>query len=178
MNSPGHVPETFTLTPSLFGSPFAYISYQDRHDFFKGLLCDNTRMLFDQVVAEATSLRQRLSSFSALTNDGHSVRFCALTESEPPSPDCDSSEESNSDESKLYIYRFGPEVQELRLPMSANPTSAAPRLLILQGMMMPRPVNRAHPSIANPPENRRHSLLAVSRMTKPAKIITSSWKDI
>ena len=62
--------ERQAVKPSLYGSPFAYVSCQNKHDFFKGLLPESTGDLFDQVVVEAADLRQRLFDDPSLSNTG------------------------------------------------------------------------------------------------------------
>ena len=119
-NSPGQAPDPFALRSSQYGSPFAYLSYQDRHDFFKGLLSDGTCMLFDQVVAEASFLRRHLSEDPALTNDGNNGHFCALK-----IRDADSSfdEGDDSDGSQLQFYVFEHAKDQIQLPVFVDPTS-------------------------------------------------------
>lgn len=73
-------------------------------------------MLFDQVVAEASDLRGRLSGGVVLTNDGNNGHFCHLKKRASPSIDSDS---------KLEICCFKSNDNRLELPMFVNPTSAA-----------------------------------------------------
>ena len=111
------------LNPSPFGSPFAYASYQNKHDFFKGLLVENTRVLFDQVVADAPRLRDRLmqrddsTNDGNLTNDGSRAHLCVLD------LEFDSSKESNN--RTLDVYSFTSRKAELRIPLFADPNSIA-----------------------------------------------------
>ena len=112
------------LQPSLFGSPLAYASYQDKHDFFKGLLPESTRILFDQIVAEASTLRELLLTELALLDNGCNGRFCALKRRRSRTVDSDITEESESDESRLQLYGFGPGDDRLSLPPFVDPTPA------------------------------------------------------
>lgn len=124
-NSSRIVKKDLGLKPSRFGSPFAYAAYQNRHDFFKGLLAESTRDLFDRVVAEASTLKERLSPGVALTDDGSNGQFCVLKKCESSGADSDSGEESNSDDSKLRLYGFEPKKDRLKLALFVDPTSAA-----------------------------------------------------
>ena len=110
------------LKPSRFGSPFAYGSNQNKHDFFKGLLGENTCVLFDQVVVEASTLRERLSQGVALTADGSNGQFCFLKKPDTPSTN---SEAIDSDHSQLELSCFEPNEDRLKLPLFVDPTSAA-----------------------------------------------------
>ena len=105
-----------------FGSPLAYSSYQYKPDFFKGLLPESTRVLFDQVVAEASALRGRLLEGVALTNDGSNGHFCRLRTGASPSMNLGSST-SDSDNSKLDLYCFELDDNRLELPLFVNSTS-------------------------------------------------------
>ena len=119
---PGVREMCLTLPPSLFGSPLAYASYQNKHDFFKGLLPESTRVLFDQIVAEASTLREGLLTEPALLDNGCNGRFCALRKRRSWNVDSDVTEESESDESRLQLYGFGPGSNKLRLPLSVDLT--------------------------------------------------------
>ena len=124
-NSPTTVKKPLGLKPSRFGSPFAYAAYQNKHDFFKGLLAESTRDLFDQVVAEASTLRERLSPGTVLTDDGSNGQFCVLKKCESSGTDSESGEESNSDDSKLRLCGFEPNKDRLKLDLFVDSTSAA-----------------------------------------------------
>lgn len=124
-SSPRLAKKDLALKPSRFGSPFAYWSYQNKPDFFKGLLVESTCVLFDQVVAEASNLKERLSTGVPLTNDGSNGHFCVLRKCESPSMGSDCSNESNSNDSKLDLYNFGPRSNSVVLPLSIDPTIAA-----------------------------------------------------
>ena len=100
-----------------FGSPFAYSSYQSKPDFFKGLLRKHTWALFDQVVAEAPFLRERLSTI--LMSDGGNGQFCILKQH--PSINSDSRHKSDGDDSQLELYRFEPNENTLKLPLLVDP---------------------------------------------------------
>ncbi len=119
------------IKSSQHGSPFAYLAYQKKHDFFKGLLLDSTCVLFDQVVAEASSLRERLSASPPLANNGRNGRFCALKKRDSPSV---ASEESNSNDSKLQLYGFEPNHDDLSILLFVDPASAATRTMNLTGI--------------------------------------------
>ena len=90
------------LAPLRYGSPFTYRPYQNKEDFFIGLLDKSTRYLFDQVVAEATDLRQRLSTALSQSDKGDGPQLCWLKGCES-SKDTDAGEESDANESKLEI---------------------------------------------------------------------------
>ena len=92
-----------TLPPARFGSPFTYRPYQTKQDFFIGLLDKGTRVLFDQVVAEALTLREDLLTEPSLTDSGDNPHICYLKGRESSSRDTDISEESDTNESKLEI---------------------------------------------------------------------------
>lgn len=100
------------IKPSLYGSPFAYASCQNKHEFFKGLLPESTCLLFDQIVAEAPSLSKRLHKDPGLTYTGSYGHFCAL-------------KKRKINNTKLQIYSYGPDIVELSLPMSADSTAAS-----------------------------------------------------
>lgn len=121
----GPVKENLGLRPSRFGSPFAYSAYQNRHDFFKRLLVKSTRVLFDQIVAEAPSLRERLMPGVALTDDGSNGLFCVLKNKESLDTDSDSGEESNSDGSNLALYGFEPGNERMTRALFIDLTSTA-----------------------------------------------------
>ena len=91
------------LPPGRFGSPFTYKPYQNKEDFFIGLLDKGTRDLFDQVVAEASTLRGHLSTEPSIMDNGDYPHLCYLKERGLPSNDTDISEESETNESKLEI---------------------------------------------------------------------------
>lgn len=117
---PGVRERCLTLPPSLFGSPLAYASYQNKHDFFKGLLPESTRVLFDEIVAEASTLREGLLTEPALLDNGCNGRFCGLRKRRSWTIDSDVTEESESDESRLQLYGFGPGSNMLWLPLSVD----------------------------------------------------------
>lgn len=121
----GPVKEILGLRPSRFGSPFVYSAYQNKHDFFKGLLAKSTRFLFDQVVAEAPKLRDRLSPGLILTDDGSNGLFCGLKKGGSLDTDSDSGEENNSDSSNLALYGFESGENKLTLALFVDPTSTA-----------------------------------------------------
>ena len=91
------------LAPARFGSPFTYKFYRNKEDFFIGLLDKGTRVLFDQVVAEASTLREHLSTGLSLTDNRDNPRLCYLKRREASSKDTDNNEESDTNESKLEI---------------------------------------------------------------------------
>lgn len=124
-NSPMTVKNPLGLKPSRFGSPFAYSAHENKHDFFKGLLAESTRDLFDQVVADASNLREHLLSDVALTDDGSNGQFCVLKKCESSSTDSDSGEETNSDDSKLVLYGFEANEDRLKLDLFVVSASAA-----------------------------------------------------
>ena len=93
--------------------------------FLKGLLAESTRDLFDQVVAEASTLKELLWPGVALTDDGSNGQFCVLKKCESSGTDSDSGEESNSDVSKLRLYGFESNEDRLKLDLFVDPTSAA-----------------------------------------------------
>lgn len=103
------------IKPCPFGSPFAYLCYQDKPDFFKGLLAESTRILFDQVVAEASTLRRRLSRGVALTNAGSNGPCCVLKKPDSSSTISDTVQESNSGDSQLKVYCFESNENGLKL---------------------------------------------------------------
>ena len=92
--------------PARFGSPFTYKSYENKEDFFIGLLDKGPRLLFDQVVAEALTLREPLSMALSLSDNGDNPHFCWLKGSDSSSKETDISEESDTNESKLEIHPF------------------------------------------------------------------------
>ena len=92
-----------TVGPSQYGSPFACESYRHKEDFFIGLLSENTRILFDQVAAEASRLRGLLSAEHLLTDDGHNPYLCFLKKRKTSSDDTESSEDCDDNESKLIL---------------------------------------------------------------------------
>ena len=94
------------LAPIRYGSPFAYTNYQNHQDFFVGLLDEGTRILFDHIVAEATTLRERLSTGFRLTDDSDNPQVCCLKRRESSSKNTDTREERNTNESKLDILTF------------------------------------------------------------------------
>lgn len=120
--SPRTIEKDLALKPSRFGSPFAYVSYQNKYDFFKGLLAENTCVLFDQVVAEASTLRERLSRGVALTTDGSNGQFCFLKKCDTLSTN---SEAIDSDDSQLELSCFELNEDRLEIPLFVDPTSAA-----------------------------------------------------
>ena len=123
--SPRTTKKVLALKSSRFGSPFAYVSYQSRYDFFKGLLAESTGVLFDRVVAEASTLRERLSPGVALTSDGGNGQFCFLKRCISPIIDPDSSGESKGNDSQLELRCFEPNTDRLKLPVFVDPPSAA-----------------------------------------------------
>lgn len=108
-----------------FGSPFAYSSYRDKHDFFKGLLAKSTRVLFDRVVAEASTLMMSISTDVPLTNDGRIGWFCFLEECESSSKNSGSSEASNINGSQVVLQCFGSNTNRFELSLFVDPTFAA-----------------------------------------------------
>ena len=124
VDSPTMRARCVTLRPSRFGTPFAYESYQPKHDFFKGLLPDSTRLLFDQVVAEASTLKELLLTNLAPTNNRRKGLFCALNERDLLNVDFDSSERSDRGESKLQLHVLEPTREKLRLHLFVNPAIA------------------------------------------------------
>lgn len=102
--------EPLVVKPSPYGSPFAYASSQNRHDFFKGLLPVSTCILFDQVVAEAPKLRKRLYENPGFATTGDGGLFCAL-------------KKGKTSGTKLQLYCFGPDTSVLRLPVSVDLTA-------------------------------------------------------
>lgn len=94
------------LSPARFGSPFAYKSYQNKEDFFIGLLDKGTRVLFDQVVAEAITLREHLLTELNLTDNRDNPHVCCLKRRESSSKHTDISRESDTNESELEIRTF------------------------------------------------------------------------
>lgn len=113
-----------TLRPSRFGTPFAYESYQNKHDFFKGLLPKTTRRVFDRVVIEASTLKELLLTKLAPTNSGRKGLFCAPKNGDLLNADFESSEESDRGESKLQLYVFEPARERLQLHLFVNPATA------------------------------------------------------
>ena len=122
--SPEKEVERFPLIPSKFGSPFAYESYQSKPEFFKGLLAQNTRVLFDQVVSEASALRERLPARFNVTNEGSNGLICCMKRRETSSVDHGLSDGSDSGESRLIINEFDPK-GVMKLPMFVEPTPAS-----------------------------------------------------
>ena len=110
-HSPAAISEYCVVKLSPYGSPFAYVSCQNKHEFFKGLLSESTRALFDQVVAEAPDLRRRICENLGLTDTGDCGQFCALKKRKTKS-------------TKLDLYHFGPDKVELALPMFVGSTAA------------------------------------------------------
>ena len=100
MNLPAVVP------PARFGTPFTYIRYENKEDFFIGLLDQTTRFLFDQVVAEAKILRERLSTAFSLADNRDNPHVCYLKRRESSSKDTDISEGSDTNKSNLEICAF------------------------------------------------------------------------
>ena len=94
------------LPPARFGSPFTYKSYQNKEDFFVGLLDKGTRVLFDQVVAEALTLREPLSMTLSPSGNSDNPHLCWLKGRESLSKDADISKESDTNESKLEFRTF------------------------------------------------------------------------
>ena len=120
----GMVKTNLGLRPSRFGSPFAYSAWLSKHDFFKGLPVESTRVLFDQIVAEAPSLRERFSPSFLLTNDGRNGQFCVYRKREPLGTNSDSGKESNHN-SQLELYGFEPNGDQLKLPLFVDPVFVA-----------------------------------------------------
>lgn len=113
------------IQPCSFGSPFAYLSYQNKHDFFKGLLAKSTRRLFDQIVAEAATFKTHLSEGIALTNAGNNGHFCVLENYESSSTSSEIIDDSDSGDSQLKIYSFDTDENILKLWVFVDPKSAA-----------------------------------------------------
>ena len=113
------------INPAPFGSPFVYASYQNKPDFFKGLLVENTRALFDQIVADAPSLRHNLTTPSAftkdgnLTDDGSCPNMCQFENVEYSGLRVDSSKQSN--DRKLQIFDFPIRETETRIFVYIDP---------------------------------------------------------
>ena len=132
-SSPGFLSDSprkiLALNPAPFGSPLVYASYQNKPDFFKGLLVENTRALFDQIVADAPSLRHRLTTRDTstkdgnLTDDGTSPNMCQFENVKDSGLRVDSSKQSNS--RKLDLFDFPVSEREMRIPVYADPNSVA-----------------------------------------------------
>lgn len=118
-DSPKTIRTSSTVKESRFGSPLAYKICQNQHDFFKGLLAENTCVLFDQVVDEASTLRERIST--VLTNDGSHGHLCFFKKFKHPSMDLKSNEKNN-DDSRLELYYLGPEDDRSKLPLFVEPS--------------------------------------------------------
>ena len=97
---------TKLLSPARFGSPFTYPSYQNKEDFFIGLLDKGTRVLFDQVVAEASTKRQDLLTHFASTDNRDIPCVCFLKGRKSSGNDSDIDEEGDTNESQLEIGTF------------------------------------------------------------------------
>ena len=116
------------LNSAPFGSPLVYASYQNKPDFFKGLLVENTRALFDHVVADARSLRRRLmtpdesTKDGNLTDDGSSPNMCFLGSVKDSGLRVDSGTQSNG---ILDLSIFSLRKPETRIPVYADPNSVA-----------------------------------------------------
>ena len=125
------------LNPPPFGSPFVYASYQNKPDFFKGLLVENTRALFDLVVANARSLRQHLTTSDAstkdgnLTDDGSSPRMCHFENVKDSGVRVDSSKQSNN--RQLVLISFPLSEHETRLHVYAEPKFIHSRTNVARG---------------------------------------------
>ena len=102
-NSGSESTELITLGASKFGSPFAYSSLRNKHDFFKGLLSVRTQVLFDQIVTEASNLRERLLAPGALTRNGDNGQFCALMS------EMRRGKKKSGDDTGLQLFRFKPD---------------------------------------------------------------------
>ena len=117
------------LNPAPFGSPLVYASYQNKPDFFKGLLVENTRALFDQVVADAPSLRHHLLTRDASTKDGNLTDggsgpyMCLLGNVKDSGLRVDSSKQSNN--RKLDLLDFPFSETESSILVYADPNSVA-----------------------------------------------------
>ena len=146
-DSPDELKQNLGLEPLQFGSPFAYLSYQNKHDFFKGLLKEGTRVLFDQVVAEASTLRERLLTGIGHATNGSNGQFCILRE-------WVSSEESNGDGSKLELFCFEPSDNYLKISLFVVPISAGRTGLTSLGAISSNSSPRAvlHPRQTKTPE--------------------------
>ena len=97
--------ERMDLPPARFGSPFTYISFQNKEDFFIGLLDKGTRDLFDQVVAEASTRRHDLLTDLSLTNRD-TPYVCYLKGRKSSGNDTDIDGEGDTNESQLEIGTF------------------------------------------------------------------------
>lgn len=75
-----------------------------------GLLHQSTCDLFDQVVAEAKDLRERLSMVFSLSDNGDDPNPCWLKRRGSSSNDTDVDEESDTSESKLEIQIYPSDV--------------------------------------------------------------------
>ena len=131
-NFPSDSPrKILALNPAPFGSPFVYVSYQNKPDFFKGLLVENTRALFDEVVADARSLRHRLmtpdesTKDGNLTDDGSSPNMCEFENVKDSGLRVDSSKQSNN--RTLHLTSFPPSGRQIRIYVYADPNSVAHR---------------------------------------------------
>ena len=82
-------------------------------------------MLFDQIVAEASTLRRLFLKDPVLTNTGYHGHFCTLRACHSLSTASGSSEEGDSDETKVQFYYFGhgSEKDLVRLPLFVVSTS-------------------------------------------------------
>lgn len=126
-NSPTLKARCLALRPSRFGTPFAYESYQTKPDFFKGLFRGSTRLLFDQVVAEASTLKELLLRNLAPRKTGGKGVFCALKKCDPLKVDFDTSEGSDGGGSKLQLHVFEPRRRNLQLHLFVNRATAPNR---------------------------------------------------
>ena len=104
------------IPPCRYGSPFAYLACQDKHDFFKGLLSKSTRVLFDQIVAEATEQREELLHDYSLTSNGFRGHLLFLRQG---LPGIGSGSDSNETDLELDYMDFD-EIQPIRL-VSVDP---------------------------------------------------------
>ena len=82
-------------------------------------------MLFDQIVAEASTLRGLFLKDPILENTGYHGHFCTLRACDSLSTASGFSEEGDSEETKLQFYYFGHgrEKDLVRLPLFVDSTS-------------------------------------------------------
>ena len=116
------------LNPAPFGSPLVYASYQNKPDFFKGLLAENTRALFDRVVVSAPRLRHLMTPDAStedgnLIDDGSSPKMCRFKNVEDSGLRVDSGKQSNN--RGLDLTRFPFSMTKVRIFVYAGPNSVA-----------------------------------------------------
>ena len=117
------------LNPAPFGSPLVYASYQNKPDFFKGLLVETTRALFDQVVVSAPRLRHLFMTPDVSTedcnliDDGSSPKMCQLKKVKDSGLRVDSGKQSNHRGLDLTPFPFS--MTEIWIFVYAEPNSVA-----------------------------------------------------